>query len=329
MSGKGDRPRISVSNMPEFMREDQADYSEWLRRYYTNELFFRNDPPANIYHYTTGSALVEIFKSGELWSTDSSCLNDASELLYPRNKILDRVKIKRLSPISEDVKPLLDKITEEVSCPERDPEGPYVACFTEDGDDLSQWRAYGRGEGGYAIEFDAPYIVSYLRGGKSPALVFFGKVLYDDATQASFLDEVIDKLIYFYLKILRRRRTDRPEEWLDKFVRFWLEEVELFYPLIKHPKFAAEREWRLIYHFEDEAIPHMKYLQRNSMMTRHVPLRLMIPDGKPRLPITRIVVGPCRHKDISLISVKDLLSTHNYSPERVTVTPTNIPYQAV
>ena len=52
----------------------------------------------------------------------------------------------------------------------------------------------------------------------------------------------------------------------------------------------------------------MRYLQRNSMMTQHVPLQLMMQNSKPRLPLTGIVVGPCRHKEVSRISVGDLLT---------------------
>lgn len=64
-------------------------------------------------------------------------------------------------------------------------------------------------------------------------------------------------------------------------------------------------------------------------MTQHVPLRLMISDGNPRLPITGIVVGPCRHKEISRISVGDLLRTYGYSDKDVPVSMTAIPYRMV
>jgi len=103
----------------------------------------------------------------------------------------------------------------------------------------------------------------------------------------------------------------------------------MFGPLIEHPTFSAEREWRLVYHFQDEAIPRMRYLQRSSMMTKHLPLRLIMQDGKPRLPLTGIVVGPCRHKDISRISVGDLLRTYGYSVDQVQISTTKIPYQFV
>ena len=50
---------------------------------------------------------------------------------------------------------LLQTIITELKRPLRGVLGWFVACFTEDGDDLSQWRGYGGGEGGYLIEFDS------------------------------------------------------------------------------------------------------------------------------------------------------------------------------
>jgi hypothetical protein len=97
--------------------------------------------------------------------------------------------------------------------------------------------------------------------------------------------------------------------------------------LTKHPKFSSEREWRLVYPFSDEAVSRMRYLQRNSMMTKHVPLQLMMHDGSPRLPLTGVVVGPCRHKQISRISVGDLLKTNGYKDAHVSIT--DVPYQTV
>jgi hypothetical protein len=70
-------------------------------------------------------------------------------------------------------------------------------------------------------------------------------------------------------------------------------------------------------------------LQRSSMMTQHVPLQLMMLDEEPCLPLKGIVVGPSRHKEVSRISVADLLRTHGYSTQDVPVTTTSIPYRTV
>jgi hypothetical protein len=302
--------------------EDENSYGQWTATYIFK---FFPAPIRPLYHYTTGAGLIEILKSGELWSTQLSCLNDASEFLYPIENILSRARLKVASPVSPDVKYLLETIISGLSHPQIAVEGRFVTCFTEDGDDLSQWRSYGSGEGGYAIEFDS----LYLRSMSHNQEMVLGKVEYETATQGSFLDEVLNQTIHFYLEGLRKHRAPTAEEWLAEFLTCWSRYIAMFGPLIKHPKFAAELEWRLTYHFQDEAIPRMRYLQRSSMMTKHVPLRLMMQDGQPRLPLTGIVVGPCRHKEISRISVGDLLRTCGYSVDQVKVSVTQIPYQMV
>ena len=127
---------------------------------------------------------------------------------------------------------------------------------------------------------------------------------------------------------VRKKRAPSIEEWAAELLKYWASLVIMFAPFIKHPRFSGEREWRLVYHLQDEAIPRKRYLQRSSMMTQHVPLRLMIrdDDGHPCLPVTGIVVGPSRHKEISKISVNDLMRTYGYLAQ---ASLTKIPYRVV
>jgi hypothetical protein len=144
--------------LPEFKYirdEDQEAYVAWTSTH-LGHFFPLGVPP--LYHYTSGTGLIEIMKSGELWSTHLNCLNDASELLYIMSRILRRVEQKLASPLSPEVKFLLERITATLMTTKLGIWPWFVACFTEDGDDLSQWRAYGSGEGGYAIEFDSVYL---------------------------------------------------------------------------------------------------------------------------------------------------------------------------
>ena len=84
----------------------------------------------------------------------------------------------------------------------------------------------------------------------------------------------------------------------------------MYAPMIKHPKFCGEREWRLLYPFNDEAIPRMRYLQRSSMMTKHVPLRLMMQDSRPKLPLKGVVVGEGDTYEEALADVKSAIRFH-------------------
>ena len=301
--------------------EDEEAYVTWTKTHIEN--FFPLCLPP-LFHYTTGAGLIEIIKSGELRSTHVNCLNDASEWLYSRARLRARVNQKLASPLSPKAKFLLEKITTELRTPLLGIWPWFVSCFTEDGDDLSQWRAYGSGEGGYAIEFDSVH----LRALSHHDQVILGNVKYDEKLQDSFFDDLLNHTITFFLDGIKKRRAPTTEEWMSEFLLCWSWHVAMFAPLIKHPKFCGEREWRLLYPFQDEAIPRMRYLQRSSMMTKHVPLRLMMRDGEPRLPLKGVVVGPCRHKEISRLSVSDLLRTHGYFGDYY-VSTTRIPYQMV
>ena len=299
--------------------EDLRAYADWCRPHVVR--FCPQSPPP-LYHYTSGNSLIDIIRGGELWSTQLACLNDASELLYPIETLQEKARQKLSTPVTADAKFLLERISSGLTEPQIATEGRFVACFSEDGDDLSQWRAYAGGEGGYAIQFDS----QYLRRLPS-SVITLGKVEYDVQVQRQFLDDVLQNLVGFFIDGIQKRRASSTEEWADEFVNYWANLLIVFAPYLKHPKFAGEREWRLVYCLQDEAIPRMRYLQRSSMMTQHVPLRLMMRGSDPCLPLKGIVVGPSRHKEISRISAADLLRTHGYSNQHVPVITTLIPYR--
>jgi hypothetical protein len=96
-------------------------------------------------------------------------------------------------------------------------------------------------------------------------------------------------------------------------------------PCYKHPKFEREKESRFLYFLQPQDVSEkrMRFRQRQYTMTRHIPLLL-----KPPLPITGVIVGPCRHPEHSKIAVGDLLKAHGYDPEIVKVEITEVPYRA-
>jgi hypothetical protein len=304
--------------------DDFTAYGAWCAPHVAA---FNPMPTVPLYHYATGSGLIEIIRSGELWSTQLSCLNDATELLYPVELLHKKTQEKLKAPKTPRLEFLLQAILAGLAAPQIATEGRFVACFSEDGDDLSQWRGYGGGEGGYAIQFNS----QYLRDMRNipEQFTILGKVDYCEKRHDAFLTDVLDAVAKFFIDGMEKKRAPTMEEWTDEFLGYWASLVIMFAPFIKHPKFKGEREWRLVYHFQDEAIPRMRYLQRNSMMTKHVPLRLMLKDGRPRLPITGVVVGPSRYKDASRVSVGDLLRTHGYSDKEVPVRTTDIPYRLI
>jgi hypothetical protein len=303
--------------------EDETEYAAWTTPHL--HAFCPAEPPP-LYHYATGSTLIEMIRSGEMWSTQLGCLNDASELVHPIELLHAKAKEHLAASTAPEVTTLLEHIVTGLAGSSILTEGRFVACFSEDGDDLSQWRGYTGGEGGYALEFDS----NHLRKGLLPAqYTVLGKVEYDPQKHDAFMEDVMQTVTRFFVDGLHQNRAPSIEAWLGEFIPYWANLLMMFAPFIKHPKFKGEREWRLVHHLQDEAIPRMRYLQRSSMMTRHVPMRLMMRGDQPCLPLKGIVVGPSRHKEVSKISVADLLRTHGYSNEAVPVTTTEIPYRTV
>jgi hypothetical protein len=303
--------------------EDETAFAAWTMPHL--HAFCPPNPPP-LYHYATGSTLIEMIGSGEMWSTQLGCLNDASEVVYPIELLHAKAKKHLAASTVPEVTTLLERIVSGLAKSSILTEGRFVACFSEDGDDLSQWRGYSGGEGGYSLEFDSQHLRKGLLPGQNTIL---GKVEYKPGKHDAFLEDVLQAVTQFFRDGLQNNRAPTIEEWIDEFIPYWANLLMMFAPFIKHPKFCGEREWRLVYHLNDEAFPRMRYLQRSSMMTQHVPLRLMMRGDNPCLPLKGIVVGPSRHKEVSRISIGDLLRTHGYSMQDVRVTETSIPYRTV
>jgi DUF2971 family protein len=91
-------------------------------------------PDDYLYHYTTPEGLMGIVKNQELWATSVFFLNDIAE--FKHGIELGRDHLEALFNNTEKTKDTTI----------------YVCSFSEEPDDLSQWRAYCP-MGGFAIGF--------------------------------------------------------------------------------------------------------------------------------------------------------------------------------
>lgn len=113
-------------------------------------------PPATLYHYTDASGFKGILESGTLWFTDIFSLNDTSELKHGVEvacQLLDKASSRAdASPTCKEfAKTVSSVLLENVETSAN----YFVCCFTDNGDDLSQWKGYADDGRGYALGFDA------------------------------------------------------------------------------------------------------------------------------------------------------------------------------
>jgi hypothetical protein len=122
------------------------------------------------------------------------------------------------------------------------------------------------------------------------------------------------------------------DRWAEEFGRSWFQKLGLLAPLVKHPKFAEEAEWRVVYPLKREDMRRLQFRQRQGLMARHIPLHFGDRDQHDYspLPIRSIMVGPARHKEVSRVSVNALLQSFGYSLDGmwpISVAVSDVPFR--
>ena len=293
--------------------EDVAQYNKFLEPQLKALKCLDFDSETTLlWHYTTGQSLQAIIESGTIYSTQVSCLNDSSEIRYASSLFKNALnalltKYSGESAIESFLKKYLKLIEEEPDRPNHAPSPFFVSCFSAHEDDLSQWRSYCGGENGYAIGFRA----SGLVGVPNSLLV---KVNYDKVTHENIASQVAEATVRFFREGLEQKRADTAEKWEDEFLARWDPLITYLAPMVKDPGFSSENEYRIVHELQISELKDMKFIQKSTMMSRHLPLRL--PAGGemwvPRLPFVKVLVGPCRHREITRITVDTLLRKWGY-----------------
>jgi hypothetical protein len=156
------------------------------------------NPPAVLYHYTTQRGLLGIATSKSLWATSVHRLADSTE--FSGASDLGRVQITQSlhydAELAQHLRQALDSIARVHI---------YVCCFSEEGDLLSQWRAYCRDGGGVSLGFD-PMELRSIGASQGFTLV---KCIYDAGRAIALINGLIQDAV-------AARRADIP---LDKRYR--------------------------------------------------------------------------------------------------------------
>lgn len=188
-----------------------------------------------IYHYCSAVAFKDIIESGKIRFSDANLMNDVAESQYGykifeegASKLLNLVdKIPELKGFDEK---FLDNMDDCIG-PSQLTTHPFLACFSRDGDLLSQWRGYADDATGFAIGFSAIEMRKLL-----PAM--FLEVCYDKEKQ---VDEMAAAIMACYKENEQEKR---------KFGRKFIETCSLLSATmyaLKSPAFVEEKEIRAVH----------------------------------------------------------------------------------
>lgn len=287
-----------------------------------------------IYHYTDGNGAKGIIESQALWLTHYMYLNDSNELTIFKEAVAEWVKNISDSRIIDGLCKILfeDFFGKQNDNTEKIPysEG-YIASFCDDeGDRLSQWRAYGKGHG-YAIGFDEAELKIWLE--KNP---FWKKRSFmTDVSYGNILTlpkDIADDLERYAYLINPLKHMEEMKVYPDPTkvrISMYEEAIKLFSHCLcrfKDEGFSEEKEVRIMLVVPISTVEKKNeddkqgksFIKFRSVRGNLVPY-VELSQESCRLPIKQIIVGPSPNVKLREKAMQILLETNGMNPEIVKI----------
>jgi hypothetical protein len=285
----------------------------------TLETILRTPLPDALYHYTTQEGLLGIVSHKEIWATKIQYLNDSTEFALALELARTYLEDHLRTIISISEKDRIETLLEEIQTIESI--NICVCSFSEVGDLLSQWRAYGGSRSGYSIGFFS----ETLKNLAAKHRFILTPCVYDEVRQKSLIAELIkDALSKSFPTEGTQRHPTEPRTLMALPVGGdFTTNLLSIAPIIKHESFSEEKEWRLISAPISCQNPRFTYRPGASMMIPY--FRFPLCDEEEPLEIKTIIVGPTPHARLSVDSVVSLLGAKSVSGRQVV--NSRIPYR--
>lgn len=226
-----------------------------------------------IYHYCKMESFFKIISSKTIWLSNAYKTNDFREIKY-----LLEILQSKYPKIDTDFESFKQEYEEWTKFYMR----PHIACFSLEGDLLSQWRGYANDGNGVSIGFDRDYFenISKLENRETK----INEIIYEPQHQ-------IDMLIDFMedIKIEEFARMNRNFDGIASTVL--ISELIHFGLIFKHPSFMEENEVRII-HGYNELIAESESINYRAT-TNDLISFVDIPINQNNIcPIVEVVLGP-------------------------------------
>lgn len=279
-------------------------------------------PTTALFHYTSLEGLIGIVDSRTIHATDLHFFNDAAEMNRTASLLQTAaMRAARAEPFTLRLRQQLiswsrNRLTLGHSI--------FAACFTANGNLLSQWRSYCEQAKGVSIGF-APQEL----GAKAGAQGFrIGRCIYDATRQ-----QLLAKKILQSVEDLARtmgENTDPAKRAPDNSFYDVFEAIEddllRIAALLKEPAFVEEQEWRAVSQIVTNYVTApISYRVGISMLIPYIRLSLPSYPDRP-LDLYQVFIGPTPNVNNSMVSVTQYHSKAGASP-RVGVGYCGIPYR--
>lgn len=265
------------------------------------------------FHYCSIETMIKILETYSIRLSSGFKMNDSRECKWLLDIYRERFNEKLLD-FDDEIKQYINYALGDLdnvggsmfSCSEV----PFLACFSEEADLLSQWRGYGDDGYGFAIGFDLDLVVK--NASDNLTLV---KVDYDKDNHIKKIDDFLNRIGVNPSNPIKYHRVKHMAT--DNYIYF--SELVWESASSKNPSFLEEKEHRLIFdnsvreknleNLHNIKISKIKYRSGKSTIIPFVDLNFSALKDK-RL-IKEIVIGPkC---NVTKDEIKDFFINYGYS----------------
>ncbi|SFJ70305.1 Protein of unknown function [Bosea sp. OK403] len=281
----------------------------------------RSAPAGLLYHYCDANALLSIFQHRQVWATDARYLNDSKELVSLFGNVARHLELAS-SETERYVRTQLMNVADFAPKFGVNVIGlsSYAACFSEDGDVLSQWRAYGSDGMGFAIGFEPRELGALCDGGTGS----LKRMIYGGVAEEQIITDYFGKIVRALTPIEGAfARYGYPsmtfDAWLQLRMSEFLHEVAFE---CKHPAFHEEREWRILASGGD-----IRFRASNNRIAPYKSLDMSSSVTPSLMPVKQIVIGPRADKVESLKALTFLSDALGYGHSGIAIRYSSAPYR--
>lgn len=290
-----------------------------------------------LWHYTSTEGFVGIIKNQSIWASDIRYMNDPTEVRHTFNSLYNFLRGKALSGVQSRTMNVFGNILDNISYI---PVGMnFLACFSTDGNRLSQWRAYG-GSKGYSVGFDPAILEKWYEDFNSECSRGSSQHSFVDPTQdfAAFISpvEYNDRNKSIVLQGFWHACTDFVEKnnidlgkssWGEAMAKLIFHFLMRNALIFKDRHYSEENEYRLIViSKQTDEIPKLNSVPTGMLfrsgaygLVPFYALRITEKvNGKELMPIRKVLVGPSAGDfNLSLIPTQMFYKQNGYNEDDV------------
>ncbi|WP_133502011.1 DUF2971 domain-containing protein [Cognatilysobacter terrigena] len=254
-------------------------------------------PPATLWHYTSAAGLKGILETKTIRLSNAAFLNDKTEQWLGKALFIEAAT-GRSGHVSDSIERVLKAACQpfykQATSSDRLSD-VYTASFSVHADSLPQWRAYGRGEDGYALGFDTSKLIDEKRSHSRVENLWLSKCFYKPDSHRKLVNRLIELCDEAFIA-----HAGGPDEAAEAAAgaAAWLS------AFLKNAHYKDEGEWRLVL-FANEADEEQVGFVEGPVLKPYWPYTF-----EPGS-VNGAVVGPQRHMDLAVSSVRLLLRRCN------------------